>query len=349
MPTLWKSLFPQRASSPDCCGGSLPARIRRALRFAASLRVRKEETNLRGMLTVFRVAHSPLSVQPEIVNVELTNRCNQKCAFCPTGTGTNQRPKGDMEFDTFRAIVDGLTPFTRIQFAGYGEPFLHRQLEHFLDYAATKGLNKRLQILTNLAAVDEQRVRRLLDHPFHKMYVSLDAMTSEEFLTYKRVNQFDVVRRNIEILAADAARRTAVSQQLIVQMVLTRKNQHQREEFERYVRGLGMQPKFKSLNTYMSLASKDRIQEFEIPELSRYDSKRGYSKRCPWPWGGFIVYWNGDVSVCCEDPLGTMIYGNVLQSSPVELLNLATGRCGFRQRYFKDPAQIAICRGCSYA
>lgn len=81
-----------RANTLEVSRRYLPTRIRRALHLAARFRVRRSEMTLGGMLTLLRVAGSPLSVGPEVINVELTNICNQKCAFCPTGVGTNQRP-----------------------------------------------------------------------------------------------------------------------------------------------------------------------------------------------------------------------------------------------------------------
>ncbi|MDD8013603.1 MAG: SPASM domain-containing protein, partial [Acidobacteriota bacterium] len=68
-----------------------------------------------------------------------------------------------------------------------------------------------------------------------------------------------------------------------------------------------------------------------------------------WVWGGLQCFWNGDVSVCCQDPRGLHIHGNVMATPLRELLSAAPARCEFRRRYFEDPGQIDICRRCDDA
>ena len=41
---------------------------------------------------------------PKIYTVELTNRCAMTCVMCPRKAMT--RPIGDMNFETFRSVVD---------------------------------------------------------------------------------------------------------------------------------------------------------------------------------------------------------------------------------------------------
>src|SRR5262245_39068374 len=40
-------------------------------------------------------------------NLELTNRCNLRCTFCPTADGRMERAKGFMSADLFRRALDG--------------------------------------------------------------------------------------------------------------------------------------------------------------------------------------------------------------------------------------------------
>ena len=282
---------------------------------------------------------SPLST----VDVELTNYCNQKCEFCPTGLGTLGRPKGMMGFDTFQKLANHLPPETRLQFAGYGEPFLNHQLEAFLGYAGSVGFEN-IEIYSNFGAIREKRIRQLLDYPFKRLVISLDAMSKEAFKAYKGCDQFDRVFNSIRILSEEAKRRKSVKQELCVQMAVTKNNIGEVQAFKDYVTSIGLIAITKSLNTYVSLASDDKVNEFEVPELSRHGNKGKYSRTCPWVWGGMLIFWNGDVTVCCEDPMGTSVYGNIHEKGLRELVNGA--RADFRRQYFNDPGKIKICRGC---
>jgi len=314
--------------------GTLPAQAwqRVASRFATRLKVP----------TFF------LRVPLRTINVELTNYCNQKCRFCVTGLNTNVRPKGKLDFDTFRKVVEQVKPGTAIQFSGYGEPFLNEQLETFLDYAHSLRLTGHLQINSNFGAISEERIRGLLDHPFERLVISLDSMDRETFNVYKGCDEFDRVFSHVRILAEEIGKRGRIRQEIAVQMTVTRKNMHQRQRFIETVTGMGMIPRLKQLNTHHSFPDREKVKEFEVSGLSRYRNA-GYSRSCEWVWGGMAVFWNGDVTVCCQDPMGSRIYGNIRDKNAADLLNTDKKRCDFRRTYFSDPGQIEICRKCDSA
>lgn len=295
-----------------------------------------------------KLKQSIFPVPPRTIDIELTNICNQKCVFCATGLETNERPQGMMTFETFKNILEFAYPKTNIQLAGYGEPFLHKELEKFLIYADQRGL-KSVEVYTNFAALNEKRIRGLLDHPFKRLIISLDAMSKNSFIAYKGIDQFDIVVKNIEILANEARKRTKVNQELVIQMVTSQVNLAEADEFKTYVKGLGMTPNIKTLNTRTSFASEESKEQFEIPEKSRYSGNTKFSHKCHWMWGGMLIFWNGDTTICCQDPTGLETYGNVNQNNVVELLNYDSRKINFRKRYYDDPAQIDLCKGCENA
>jgi MoaA/NifB/PqqE/SkfB family radical SAM enzyme len=299
-------------------------------------------------LTRRRLSRASTKAFLRLINIEPTNYCNQKCKFCLTGLGTNERPKGKMDFDTFKRTVQHLSPHTSILLAGFGEPFLNENLELFLEHAATLGLSQQLQIYSNFGAISEERIRNLLDYQFEKLIISLDSMSKRTFIEYKGCDEFDRVFSNIQILSEEAQKRKRISQQLIVQMVVTEKNVSESELFIDTMRRLKLIPRLKQLNVHNSFADKQKISEFEVRDLSRY-SNSGYFRTCEWVWGGMMVLWNGDATICCQDAGGRQVYGNANTQNTDELLNTATGRCEFRKKYFDDPGQIEICRKCDVA
>ena len=110
-----------------------------------------------------------------------------------------------------------------------------------------------------------------------------------------------------------------------------------------------MTPNIKKLNTRTSFASKKSKIKFEIPEKSRYANNTNFSYKCHWMWGGMLIFWNGDVTICCQDPTGLETFGNVNEKNVVELLNYDSQKVNFRQRYYDDPAQIGLCKDCENA
>ncbi len=100
--------------------------------------------------------------------VEITNRCNLTCAFCP---GTGRTPR-DMSAEEFRKIAPEVRHWTEfVYFHVMGEPLLHPQLTQMLDIAHEHTLRV---ILTTNGILLENRAELLLSHPaLHKVNVSL--------------------------------------------------------------------------------------------------------------------------------------------------------------------------------
>jgi MoaA/NifB/PqqE/SkfB family radical SAM enzyme len=316
---------------------------------AGGAMARRAKRQLAKDFLTWRKAHkSSLRCLPTLINIELTNYCNHKCKFCSTGLGVNSRPKGKMDLETFTLISNQILPGTAIVFAGFGEPFLNTDLELFLERANSRNLTSYLQILSNFGAISEARIRGLLDYPFQRLVISLDSMSRETFKQYRGCDDFDNVFNNITILADEIKKRKYITQEVILQMVVTKKNISEKEHFIDVTKKMNLIPRLKQLNTHNSFAGEPHIKEFEVPELSRY-SEGGYSRTCEWVWGGMMVLWNGDVTICCQDALGIEAYGNVKNDSIVDLLNRSASRCDFRKKYFDDPGQIKICRRCDAA
>jgi MoaA/NifB/PqqE/SkfB family radical SAM enzyme len=323
------------------------SRITEGLSGGAMLRQARGQL-VNGLLTLRKAHKSRLRSSLMIINIELTNYCNHRCKFCSTGLNTNIRQKGKMDFETFKLIAQQISPGTTVVLAGFGEPFLNTELELFLEYAHTFGLTSNLQILSNFGAISEKRIRRLLDYPFKRLVISLDSMSRETFIDYRGCDDFDNVLNNITILSDEIKKRKTITQEIMIQMVVTKKNIHEKELFIDFARRMNLIPRLKQLNTHNSFAGESEINEFEVPELSRY-SASSYSRTCMWAWGGMMVLWNGDATICCQDAQGMEVHGNLRDDSIFNLLNKSTLRCNFRQKYFDDPGQIEICRRCDVA
>lgn len=325
----------------------ISSRISEGLSGGALLRQARGQL-VNGFLTLRKAHRSHLRSSLMIINIELTNYCNHRCKFCSTGLNTNIRPKGKMDFETFKLIAQQISPGTTVVLAGFGEPFLNTELELFLEQASTFGLCSNVQILSNFGAISEKRIRRLLDYPFKRLVVSLDSMSRESFIEYRGCDDFDNVLNNITILSDEIKKRKEISQEIMLQMVVTKKNIHEKELFIDYAKRMNLIPRLKQLNTHNSFAGELAITEFEVPQLSRY-SASSYSRTCMWAWGGMMILWNGDVTICCQDAQGLEVYGNLREDTLGNLLNKSTLRCDFRHKYFTNPGQIEICRRCDVA
>lgn len=78
--------------------------------------------------------------------INVTNNCNYKCPFCCMYCGPDKNRF--MTLDQYRKIIDDCQTDFEVQLEG-GEPFQHRDIEMFVEYAISQERCKKVIILTN--------------------------------------------------------------------------------------------------------------------------------------------------------------------------------------------------------
>ncbi len=106
--------------------------------------------------------------------VEITNRCNLSCAFCP---GTD-RAAGCLDETQFTFLVRRLTPFAEyLYYHLMGEPTAHPLLPRFLEIAAGMGMKS---IITTNGTLLPSRGDAILQAKPYKVSISLHAFEANE-------------------------------------------------------------------------------------------------------------------------------------------------------------------------
>ena len=115
--------------------------------------------------TLFKSPH-PFPLE---LHVELTNKCNLKCPFCPTGNKTMKRPGGFMREDLWWAIcTEAKEHDTAIRLIRFGEPTLHVRCFDYIRMAKRVGLKVHLN--TNGVGLD---VKEVLDSGLDSIKISV--------------------------------------------------------------------------------------------------------------------------------------------------------------------------------
>ncbi|MBW2617532.1 MAG: radical SAM protein [Deltaproteobacteria bacterium] len=114
------------------------------------------------------------------VAIEVTNRCNMRCSFCPWPL--MKRPLRHMATEDIFNILDELSQVDGLYYVhlnGYGEPLLHPDIWRINDKCRELGLKG--VPATNGWLFTEQCIENLIDHPPQLLRVSLQVLDPAYF------------------------------------------------------------------------------------------------------------------------------------------------------------------------
>ncbi len=114
------------------------------------------------------------------VHLELTNRCNFRCEFCPQDSLT--RPAGEMDVSLFRSLVSEIAREKIAPAVAYhvmGEPLLCPWLADALTWTREAGL--RALLITNGSLLSPDRAKAIAAAQPHFVGISLQTPSPESF------------------------------------------------------------------------------------------------------------------------------------------------------------------------
>lgn len=108
--------------------------------------------------------------KPKIAQIEVTNVCNFDCAMCQRiDLGVELK---DMQFDTYKKVIDKLDGIKEVILTGWGEPFVNPNIFGMIDYAKSKGL--KVKMTTNGSLLHKENRKKIFESDLDDLYISLD-------------------------------------------------------------------------------------------------------------------------------------------------------------------------------
>lgn len=242
---------------------------------------------------------------PERITVELTNRCNLSCTFCPRQHLS--MPQGFMRNELFKHIVDecarhlpvALVPFFR------GESLLHPDFIPLMEYAKRKGLGP-IQITTNAMLLDAQMAEHLVAIGTDFINISLDTLNPDVYEKSRRGACYEKVVENVLRLIEIKNTSGAALPVIQISGVDIEEYHPYKEAFIAYWR-----TRADRVRIYVEHSREGRFGSVE-PTSDRSNQTR---RACHKPFTDLVVYWNGDVALCNHDWNRQDRLGNVANTS----------------------------------
>ncbi len=268
--------------------------------------------------------------------IEITNRCNLRCAFCP-GTSRAPRTMSPAEFDLVLEKLQGSVAYVYLHVMG--EPLSHLQLAELLALAAAREM--KVCITTNGTLLARQTETLLAAPTLHKVSVSLHSFEGNGGAPERE-------RAYLEEVWNFADR--AAARGVIVALRLWNEGGAELRNgvIEAFLRekcpGEWPQPRSGSFRLRENLYL-ERAKKFDWPDLAA--EERG-TQFCYGLRDQLGVLADGTAVPCCLDHEGDVALGNLFTQPLDEILNSPRARAlreGFSRRSPTEP----LCRRCGFA
>lgn len=280
---------------------------------------------------------SRINARPVELILEITNHCNLVCIMCPRGTMT--RPKGYMDIELFKSIVDQLKDHLELLYlsGGLGEPLMHPRLGEMIAYCRAK--NVRVGVSTNATILTPEKTEQLLSLPPNLILLSLDGATREVHESIRVGSCFEKTMGNVEHFLREKGNRGMNEPYTIVQMVYMPENESEAGAFHAKWRGFKAADDIR-LKKFLHLQGAGRFPE----EKEKLEESRCLS--CILPWRQLSIAWDGTMALCCRDLDFRYPIGSVSSQAISDLWNSAA-MVEYREMLASGKrADIPPCKNC---
>lgn len=268
--------------------------------------------------------------------IEITNRCNLRCSFCP-GTKRAPRTMTPAEFDLVLERLTGQVEYVYLHVMG--EPLSHPQLAELLSLAAAR--ERKVCITTNGTLLARQTETLLAAPTLHKVSVSLHSFEGND-------GAQECEREYLDAVWAFADR--AATRGVIVALRLWNEGGAETRNgvIEAFLHekcpGEWPEPRGGSFHLRDNLYL-ERAKKFDWPDLNAQE--RG-TQFCYGLRDQLGVLADGTAVPCCLDHEGDIALGNLFTQPLAEILQ-SERAYALREGFSRRRPSEELCRRCGFA
>lgn len=260
---------------------------------------------------------------PRYLDVELTNACNFRCCFCPTGTNSMQRMKGYMPELVVERLLENIREYKipGVRVIGWGEPTLHPKWLQILKKLHSWGAIVHLG--TNGSLLKEQDMQSLVDMQLESIKFSFQGADAESYNEMREGGNYDTLIETVKTMYG--LRGNLPYPYIQISTTLTVESKEQvvqfREAIEPYCDycnvGYTMLNHLSVDSMHVAEGQKEKIRRMQEHEAVKHK----YREVCSDAFDKLDIHWNGDVSLCCSDYENFLLVGNIMDMDVKEIFN----------------------------
>lgn len=331
--------------------------------------MRKKINKILNKLEIF-LGREKLWSYPRYIQLEPTNRCNQKCIMCPRNEPDFDVPFGDMPFDDYLKILEQIPFITNMQLNGLGEPLLHPRIFDMFREASRRGI--KTSINSNVALIDSiEKAKRLVNSGLDILKVSMDTADPKVYRNIRQSDTFNQVVKAIKLIVK--ARGNKHNPQIWFNSIIMKNNYKDLGEILKMGKKLGIDlVRFKPINAFwvgenskLTIEAESLKKEIRkaikigedlkinnnLKELLKRLEKNIYLRPkenipCYSPWTELYIQYYGGVRLCCEFYDKDYDIGNMLKENFKKIWNGKKMR-HIRKEFKKGNTYFPACKDCN--
>lgn len=278
----------------------------------------------------------------QISAIEINDSCNLNCAMCETKKAERGK-KGLMDIEMFRIGVEKLCArgMRATNLHTLGDPIANRNLRDYLEI-----LRNNKVYLTNFST-NGLMLKRHMDTLFEfrenigTMRFSIDAATKP---TYERIRvggKFETLHEN---LLAFAERNSSAAHPFTINVsaIVSADNYHELAMIPHVFSYLAPPVSF----SFGMLSTQEPTHGY-FSKFNLFGNQFQVRQPCNRNWRSLFVLKNGDMTTCCQDYHGDIVFGNLFEDDVDQAYN-SNFMQGVRNAHLENDvaAMPKICQGC---
>jgi Radical SAM superfamily len=240
-----------------------------------------------------KLGRTRLFSRPYELCIDVSNKCNLACPFCPTGRRENGRGKGNVTYETFTSIVDELAPSAlKLELFNWGEAFFNPELPRLIAYAQRKRMVT--LISSNLSfTMKDDYIRSIIASGLMYLTASVDGADQASYEVYRRGGKFDLVMQNLRSFVRLKREMHSDFPRLCWQYLIFGHNEDRVDEARQLAQELG-------LDLFMASGGLYEDPSWAPKGDYSYDYLGVHPNRCTWLWTKAVFHWDGGMASCCQ-------------------------------------------------
>jgi radical SAM protein with 4Fe4S-binding SPASM domain len=290
--------------------------------------------------------YASLAEFPRIIDVEVTNACNFRCLFCPTGNHAMTRPSGFMAIDVACRLVEEASRHgASLRFIGWGEPLMHPCIVDFIGHAADKGVLTHIN--TNGSKLTLNMAADLCNAGLDSIKFSFQGVDRETYKEARNIDFYDGLYEAVKMMRF--VRDDRAYPYIQVSTTTTYETPEQIEAFKaRFAPICDQVTVGRTVFAHLDMKAV-RLRKHEkatLEKLAQYEPDNlAHPSPCPEVYDKLTVQWDGSVRVCCNDFDGVTNLGNIMERPLKEIWRDKTIE-DYRKRLAQKDYGGPLCSGC---